>query len=220
MRLVRSPEGRTPSPDQAGTPSPPLTSPRIPPLREAKTHRDAWLDAAFAMLAEGGVDNVRVEPLARRLKVTKGGFYWHFKDRADLLAVMLVRWRDGRAEVITRHAQPGPDETAEDVLRRLLARYLNHPNPRGAAIEMGVRDWARHDAEAAEAVAAVDHERLSRVVPLFEALGLDVDEAQARARLFYAYVFGQNLLSPSTNAAEAERQKDRITAILLGGCGR
>ncbi len=168
------------------------------------------------MLAEGGMDNVRVEPLARRLKVTKGGFYWHFKDRADLLAVMLARWRDGRADVITRHAEPAPGEDAEAVLRRLLARYLNHPNPRGAAIEMAVRDWARHDSQAASAVAAVDRERLRRVVPLFEALGLDADEAQARARLFYAYVFGQNLLAPSADAVEAEQLKDRIAAILLG----
>jgi len=108
---------------------------------------------AFAMLAEGGVDNVRIEPLARRLRVTKGGFYWHFRDRADLLAALLEHWRDGRVAVIADHAAPGPGEDAEAVLRRLLARYLDHPNPRGAAIEMAVRDWARHDPAAAEAVA-------------------------------------------------------------------
>jgi len=175
------------------------------------------------MLAEGGVDNVRVEPLARRLHVTKGGFYWHFKDRADLLSVMLTRWRDGRAEVIARHAKPDPDEDAEAVLRRLLARYLRHPNPRGAAIEMAVRDWARHDAEAAAAVAAVDRVRLCHVVPLFEALSDTpkplADDAQARARLFYAYVFGQNLLAPTLDTTEAEHQEDRIAAILLGRDG-
>jgi len=168
------------------------------------------------MLAEGGIDNVRVEPLARRLGVTKGGFYWHFKDRADLLTVMLVRWRDGRAAVVASHAEPAPGEDAEAVLRRLLARYLDHPNPRGAAIEMAVRDWARHDAEAAAAVATVDRERLHRVEPLFEGLGLEAEEAQARARLFYAYVFGQNLLAPTADAVQAERQKDTIAAILLG----
>ncbi|WP_281242551.1 TetR/AcrR family transcriptional regulator [Rhodospira trueperi] len=175
------------------------------------------MEAAFAMLAEGGVDNVRVEPLARRLNVTKGGFYWHFRDRADVLAVMLERWRDGRVAVIVRHVAPGEDEDAEAVLRRLLDRYLDHPNPRGSAIEMAVRDWARHDPAAAEAVAEVDRARLAHVTPLFESLGMDACEARARARLFYAYVFGQNLLTPGTgDAAETTRVSDRITAILLG----
>lgn len=185
-------------------------------LREAKTQRAAWLETGFAMLAEGGAENVRIEPLARRLSVTKGGFYWHFKDRADLLTAMLDRWRDGRVDVIARHVAPGEGETAEAVLRRLLARYLEQPNPRGTALEMAVRDWARHDAIAAEAVAAVDRARLAHVAPLFEALGFGPDEAAARARLFYAYVFGQNLLAPTTDADDARRQGDRIAAILLG----
>nr|WP_281392952.1 TetR/AcrR family transcriptional regulator [Roseospira goensis] len=185
-------------------------------MREAKTHREAWLDTAFAMLAEGGVDHVRIEPLARRLRVTKGGFYWHFKDRAELLAALLTHWRDGRMAVIARHVTPEADEDAEAVLRRLLGRYLDHPNPRGAAIEMAVRDWARHDPGAAAAVAEVDRARLAHVVPLFESLGAGPCEAEARARLFYAYVFGQNLLSPTSDAAEAARQQDRIAAILIG----
>ncbi len=172
------------------------------------------------MLAEGGVDHVRVEPLARRLRVTKGGFYWHFKDRAELLATMLGHWRDGRVAVIARHVMPEAGEDAEAVLRRLLARYLDHPNPRGVAIEMAVRDWARHDATAAAAVAEVDRARLAHVAPLFEALGATAGEARARARLFYAYVFGQNLLTPGhDDPAEAARVSERITTILLGRRG-
>jgi AcrR family transcriptional regulator len=185
-------------------------------LREAKTQRDAWLETGFAMLAEGGVEHVRIEPLARRLSVTKGGFYWHFRDRADLLTAMLAHWRDGRVAVIARHVAPDAGETPEDVLRRLLARYLDHPNPRGTAIEMAVRDWARHDPGAAEAVAAVDRARLLHVAPLFEALGLDTCEAGARARLFYAYVFGQNLLVPAGDSEAAAREQARIAAILIG----
>lgn len=168
------------------------------------------------MLAEGGVDNVRVEPLARRLRVTKGGFYWHFKDRLDLLGQLLAHWRDGRIEVIARHATPAPGEDAAAVLRRLLDRYLDHPNPRGTAIEMAVRTWARHDPAAAEAVAAVDAARLARVEPLFHALGTDAPEASGRARLFYAYVFGDNLLAPAGDEAATRDQRARIAAVLLG----
>ena len=35
---------------------------------------------------------VAVEPLARRLGVTKGSFYWHFANREALVAAAVTRW--------------------------------------------------------------------------------------------------------------------------------
>ena len=57
--------------------------------------REAWIKASLAILAEKGLDGIRVEVLAKRLKVTKGSFYWHFKDRRDLLDAVLKTWKDG-----------------------------------------------------------------------------------------------------------------------------
>ena len=54
--------------------------------------REDWISGAWDMLGERGMDGVRVEPLARRLGVTKGSFYWHFKDRGELLEALLNRW--------------------------------------------------------------------------------------------------------------------------------
>lgn len=36
---------------------------------------------------------MRVERLAATLHVTKGSFYWHFKDRRSLLEALLETWR-------------------------------------------------------------------------------------------------------------------------------
>ena len=44
-----------------------------------------WVAAGLAALSKGGVGSVRVEVLAERLGVTKGGFYRRFKDRRALL---------------------------------------------------------------------------------------------------------------------------------------
>ena len=49
----------------------------------------AWIEAAFDALADGGIEAVRVDPLAKRLGVTRGSFYWHFTDRAALHQAML-----------------------------------------------------------------------------------------------------------------------------------
>src|SRR5829696_6845194 len=57
-----------------------------------------WVEAARAVMAEGGIEAVAVEPLARQLGVTKGSFYWHFKDRRALLEATLERWEEESTE--------------------------------------------------------------------------------------------------------------------------
>ena len=57
-------------------------------------NRDDWLKAARLALLTGGVEAVRVEKLARNLSVTKGSFYWHFKDREELLDLLLREWEE------------------------------------------------------------------------------------------------------------------------------
>src|SRR5215469_13533470 len=54
--------------------------------------RRDWVDAGIVILASKGVDAVRVESLAKQLNISKGSFYWHFKDRGDLLEAILERW--------------------------------------------------------------------------------------------------------------------------------
>jgi AcrR family transcriptional regulator len=152
-----------------------------------------WLGAAFDAFAEGGIAQVRVELLARRLKLTKGSFYWHFADRPTLLAAMATDWRDGRAAAIREQAGSAT-EAPTARLERLLDLYLGGNNQRGLRIELAMRDWARRDALAAKAVAAVDAARLEVVGGLFRALGHEPKTARARAHLFYAFLFGRSLI--------------------------
>jgi AcrR family transcriptional regulator len=69
--------------------------------------REQWLRAARLALLKGGVEEVRVERMARDLHVTKGSFYWHFKDREELLNVLLREWEQ---------------ELLEDIIPRLKGR--------------------------------------------------------------------------------------------------
>src|SRR5262249_52935150 len=86
-----------------------------------------WIEAALARLAQGGLDEIRVELLAKQLNVTKGSFYWHFHDRNDLLEQLLDSWRDGRLQSIS--GQVGDNGEAPDVrLRRILDVYLDRAN--------------------------------------------------------------------------------------------
>ena len=171
--------------------------------------RDAWIKGAIAILAEHGAERLRVEVLAKRLGVTKGSFYWHFKDRRDLLDAVLEFWKEGRIRDIRKQTQAQPGGEV-DALLHTIEVYGSARNRKGISIEAAVRDWARRDAQAAAVVEEVDAERLACSCRLFLACGLDTVEAQARSVLLYASVFGVCLMHCGGFTSDLTTLKSRI----------
>jgi AcrR family transcriptional regulator len=180
------------------------------PPRGRRLDAGAWVAAALEALALGGGEAVRVEPLAKALAVTKGSFYWHFPDRRALLDAVFKHWAEGRIAAIRQQAA-GSAPPAE-VLMRLADLYTRHANIKGLAIELAIRFFARTDPKAAKGVRAVDTERLIHVAKLFAGLGWGADDAQARAVLFYSYLFGQTLLD--TSVVDAQVRESAIKRLI------
>jgi len=154
---------------------------------------DAWIEAGFREIGRSGVEGVRVEVLAKNLGVTKGGFYRRFRDRAALLEGMLRNWSAGRIAAIEQQTSLD-GSNARDQLRALIRLYSERMNTEGMAVELAIRQWARSDEAAATAVASVDAARLNNVDQLYRATGLQPEQADAQAFLFYCFIFGQSLL--------------------------
>jgi AcrR family transcriptional regulator len=171
--------------------------------------RDMWIAAGLKELGRGGVERVRVEVLAERLGITKGGFYRRFKDRRALLEALLETWTRERIAAVEEQTRLG-GESARERLKSVIRLYSERLNPEGVAIELAIRQWARADAAALAAVANVDAARLKSVGALYRDLGLASEEAQARAVLFYAFIFGQSLL--------VLEQAPRRRASLIAAC--
>jgi AcrR family transcriptional regulator len=166
-------------------------------------------------MAEGGIDAVRVEPLAKRLGVSRGSFYWHFSDRDALYVAMLKRWRE-RASYTVYTRVERTAEPAEARLERLLA--LPNASPRSAkaaAIELAVRLWARRDKRAAKAVRHIDRVRLDYFESLMKQRGLSDREARQRSFLFYAALMAEAFIV----ADNPERLREDLKAALLSGPG-
>jgi len=175
--------------------------------------RQAWIEAAFAQLGEAGVDAIRVEPLAKRLGITKGSFYWHFRDRDDLLAAVLEAWEDREtdhyiAAVEAAGGQPG------ERLRRLFRMILAD----GAALapELAIRDWARRDKRTAEAVLKIDTRRSAYLQDRFVEAGQPQGEAQARAALLYGLLMGEVMIRRRESPEERTARIDRALVLLTG----
>lgn len=175
--------------------------------------RDAWIDGAMGVLADDGVSGLRVEVLAKRLKVTKGSFYWHFEDRRDLLMGVLQVWKEGRIRDIIKQTRAQPGHELEQ-LHHVIDVYSAGRSRRGMLIELAVRDWARRDAEAAQVVAEVDDIRLRCARDLFLACGVSMDEASSRCLLLYAYVFGVSLMNAERFDTDVSRLKRDIAELI------
>jgi AcrR family transcriptional regulator len=90
---------------------------------EKDLSRNDWLKAARLGLLTGGVEAVRVEKLARNLRVTKGSFYWHFKDREELLDLLLREWEEELLkDIIPRLNGRRGREALRMLLRLMVAR--------------------------------------------------------------------------------------------------
>lgn len=173
----------------------------------------AWIAAAFEALAAEGMAGVRVERLAATLGVTKGSFYWHFKDREALVAALLERWAAGRISAIAEQTRDHDSEgAARKALLALLDIYARTPNRKGLGVELAIRSLAPGHAAAKRAVARVDAARLAKVGALFAKLGKTPAEADARALLFYAFLFGQSLMGGGKRLAAAKRAAAKIVA--------
>ena len=155
--------------------------------------RKAWIQAATDALAEEGLAGLRVEVLAKRCGVTKGSFYWHFRDRQELLDEVLNLWKDGRIRDVSKQARGEPGKPLEQLVR-VIDVYSSSRNRRGIQIELAVRDWARRDPKAAKVVEEVDQWRLKSAKDLFIASGMGAQEAASRSLLLYAYSFGLSLM--------------------------
>jgi AcrR family transcriptional regulator len=166
-----------------------------------------WVEAGLATLAERGVEAVRVEPLAGRLGVTKGSFYWHFANRDALLAEMLVAWQRVATHAIIDEVEAAPG----DALAKLKSLFAIVARLEGR-LELAVRRWAAVDAGAREALVGIDKRRLDYLEALFRELGFDRGQARARGRLVYNALIGQ--FTRGVAAPSAERSREALAIVL------
>ncbi len=178
--------------------------------------RKAWTQAANDVLAEEGLAGLRVELLAKRCGVTKGSFYWHFRDRQELLDEVLAQWKDGRIRDVSKQAKTEAGGEL-DKLGHVIEVYSASRNRRGIQIELAVRDWARRDPKAAAVVAEVDQWRLKNAQALFIASGLSEKEAKSRSLLLYAYSFGLSLMIYENFDEDVAMLRTRISEFISKG---
>ena len=183
--------------------------------RNGRLSAEDWAQAALDLIAEQGVAAVAVEPLARRLGVTKGSFYWHFPSRDALLQAALERWEKVEQETVFGSLEAVPDprerlralfqlvahEARSHIIYSELLKALDHPIVRPV-------------------IGRVSQRRFDYLTASFRQAGLSRTDAQHRARLAYAAYVGFLQLSlqlhqPRLQHEEFEAYVEHVMSTLI-----
>ncbi|CAJ0822530.1 TetR/AcrR family transcriptional regulator [Ralstonia flaminis] len=174
--------------------------------------RDQWIAAALDALDHEGYSGVSAERLARRLKVTRGSFYHHFRSREAFVRSVLAQWEQDYTERMLAHAAEGL--TLEDVLTRYLAVAADkHPQR-----EIAIRAWARRDRVVAEYQERVDRTRLSFAISTCRARMDNPVDAEIVARFAHLWLIGgQQSGERNQPASFAQLAQMAIARLRSGG---
>jgi AcrR family transcriptional regulator len=176
------------------------------PVANLRTPRDAWIEAALQAVASGGPEAVRVEALAASLGVSKGGFYWHFKNRQALVGEMLDAWEKAVVEDVIARVESQPADPRAKLQHLFeLARSVDFE------VELALRDWSRREDDVAVRLHRVDNRRMEYLRSLFRQFCADEDDVEARSMLAFSLFIGSYFIA----ARHAERTRSEVLQLAI-----
>ena len=182
--------------------------------RNGKTllSRAAWARAALDVIGEGGTGAVTIDGLAARLGATRGSFYWHFRDRNELIAEALELW----ARESTTDRLPALEAIADPLERVRVLRRAVYEEPADAA-ELTL-SCAGDDHIVAPVFARVTQRRMDALKGIFGDLGFADADASDRAWLAYAFYLGHHQLRKNSElVVPGRRRLDQMLELLTVG---
>jgi AcrR family transcriptional regulator len=172
---------------------------------------DDWIQAGFAILAEEGINALKIDRLCRRLSVTKGSFYWHFSDIAGYRETLVQAWgelRDDDRRHFGELARLPPRQRLSEMMSSLVS-------PRHWTLERAMREWARTDDDAAASVRAADQRVLAAVRQAYLDHGFEAADAELRANATFAAGVGFLHLAGPQPRSRVTDQRDGFLDIML-----
>jgi AcrR family transcriptional regulator len=185
-------------------------------VRRTRVDATAWVDAGIQILTSQSIDQVGIDKLARVLGVTKGSFYWHFKNRAELQSAILKRWIQNATLRVVERVDRETDVPEERLLRLLELPLWSARAAPAADLELAVRAWSRRSALARKAVEEIDTVRLDYLTKLFRSMQFAPATAALRAHLAYGFMRYLAYLRDIDEAEERRMIREGHLCLLTG----
>ena len=169
-----------------------------------------WIDSALTTLAHEGFEALKADLLARKLRVSRGSFYWHFADLGAFHTAVIERWKQVATEAIIA------DIERFDAVEQRVEALLRHAFGRGAALELRMRAWADNNAAAARAIEAIDSRRRDYIEQLLRNAGIASSLTAARTQILYWTYLGAALGHSKLTGEKLDSVVAELKRISLG----
>lgn len=176
--------------------------------------QEGWLEAAYELLLESGVDSVKILPLAKRLNLSRTSFYWFFRDREELLGALVARWRDKNTGNLVKQCEAYAESLAEAMLN-VFDCWLNK-DFFDSQFEFAIRSWGLQSPEILAEVQAADQTRMEALTRMFMRFGYEEGPADVRARTTYLVQIGYITMQTKEELAERMKRIPEYIAIFTG----
>jgi AcrR family transcriptional regulator len=141
--------------------------------------KDLWLDAAYEMLVSDGIEAVKIMALARKLNLSRTGFYWFFADLNELHIAMIERWENQNTGILVERCNRSALNICQ-ALFNLMDCWLDQ-SLFDARLDLAIRNWARVDRALQVRVDDADRIRIDTVAGLFQRHGFSPEQARVRS---------------------------------------
>lgn len=185
-------------------------------MKDRLTKSD-WIKHGLRTLAEEGAGALKVGPMSTRLEVSRGSFYWHFRDIADFRSETLRSWQERTTDEVIREIEI---EAEPNRLRQLMRRAFDEKLSANRTVrhdewaaERAIRSWAAYDASVAATVASVDANRVDYIAQLLIAAGVESQKALARGAFMYWAYLGQAFVMDRRLSSIAGTAMDEISDL-------
>ncbi len=176
--------------------------------------KELWLEAAYEMLVSSGIDAVKVMALAKKLNVSRTGFYWFFEDLSALHAEMIDRWERRNTGNLVKTCNL-PATNVCQALFNVMDCWFD-PLLFDARLDLAIRNWARIDNDLQDRLNKADARRLDAVASLFRRYGFSHEQAEARSMTLIYTQIGYISMHVDENRDERLRRVQRYVEVFSG----
>lgn len=174
--------------------------------------RQKWIECGFDILSESGHENITIEELSGRMGISRGSFFYHFKNRDGFICAMMDQWMSDTEAIIRGLDTSGGFEECYDKVTEGVT-LLNSDR------ELRIRRWAGSEPLVQEYAARVDAMRIESFCGIFARLGLEPEVSDMLAKFRYSLMLGLKQIDGGITPEEVRRAADLYKKLIFAYAG-
>ncbi|MCP4874397.1 MAG: TetR/AcrR family transcriptional regulator [Gammaproteobacteria bacterium] len=175
---------------------------------------DLWLDEAYRVLVDSGVDAIKVLPLAKSLNLSRTSFYWHFDNRETLLEALIEKWKRCNTGNLIQRTEAYAETVTEAILN-LFDCWIDE-SLFDSRMDFAIRNWAQNSSGLKAVLENTDRQRIAAIGSMFNRFSFSDSEAETRAYTVYYTQIGYISMKVEESTADRMRHMPAYVEIFAG----